>query len=245
MERLQKIIAGYGYTSRRKAEELIKKGEVKVNGKVVTELGTKVGATDEIEIDGIVINKDVRHEYYILNKPRSVISAVSDDHDRITVTDLIDTDARIYPVGRLDYDTTGLIILTNDGEFANMLMHPSFEIEKTYLVKTNRFLEKEDFDKLKKGIVIDGRKVDIRKINVKKKDREKNTMLVEVTIIEGRNHIIKKIFESLHIDVVRLTRVSFGFLNVDDLKSGEYRTLTIKEIKKLYALANKNTVNKN
>ena len=244
MERLQKIIANYGYASRRKAEELIKKGKVSVNGEIIFELGTKVNSTDLIEIDGVIINKDIKHEYYVLNKPRSVISAASDDHGRITVTDLIDTDARIYPVGRLDYDTTGLIILTNDGNFANVLMHPSFEIEKTYLAKINKLLTKEDFEKIKKGIVIDNRKVDIKRFKVRKKDLVKEQELVEITIVEGRNHIVKKIFESMHIDVIRLTRVSFGFLNVDDLKSGEYRCLTIKEIKKLYSLAKK-TANKN
>ena len=114
MERLQKVIANFGYTSRRKAEDLIKKGMVMVNGQVVSELGTKVNPSDIISIDGVVINKDVVHEYYLLNKPRSVVSSVTDEHDRITVTDLINTDARIYPIGRLDYDTTGLILLTNE-----------------------------------------------------------------------------------------------------------------------------------
>ena len=149
MERLQKVIANFGYTSRRKAEELIKKGKVMVNGKIVSELGTKVNPQDIISIDGVVINKDVVHEYYLLNKPRSVVSSVTDDHDRITVTDLINTEARIYPIGRLDYDTTGLILLTNDGDFANTLMHPSYEIEKTYIAKINKILDKDDYTKLK------------------------------------------------------------------------------------------------
>ena len=125
MERLQKVIANYGYTSRRKAEELIKKKKVMVNGKIITELGVKVDTNDIISIDGVIINKDIKHEYYILNKPREVISSVTDENGRITVTDLINTEARIYPIGRLDYDTTGLILLTNDGDFANVLMHPS------------------------------------------------------------------------------------------------------------------------
>lgn len=239
MERLQKVIANYGYTSRRKAEDLIKKGKVMVNGNIIVELGTKVSDTDVISIDGIIINKDVKHEYYILNKPRSVISSVTDKEGRITVVDLINTDARIYPVGRLDYDTTGLIILTNDGDFANTLMHPSYEIEKTYVAKINRMLEKDDFAKIKKGLVIDNRKVDIKRFKVKKKDVEKNTMIVEVTVVEGRNHIIKKIFKELNADVLKLSRISYGFLDLDGLKSGEYRTLSIKEIKKLYSIAKK------
>ena len=236
MERLQKVIASYGYASRRKAEDLIRHGKVLVNGKVITELGTKVLANDIISIDGVIINKDVKHEYYLLNKPRQVISSVTDKEGRITVTDLINTDARIYPVGRLDYDTTGLIILTNDGDFANMLMHPSYEIEKTYVAKINKVLDKDDINKLKKGIVIDNRKVDIKRFKVRKKDVEKNTSIVELTIVEGRNHIVKKIFESMRIDVIKLSRVSYAFLTLDGLKSGEYRKLSIKEIKKLYAL---------
>lgn len=236
MERLQKVIASYGYASRRKAEDLIRHGKVLVNGKVITELGTKVEANDIISIDGVIINKDVKHEYYLLNKPRQVISSVEDKLGRITVRDLINTEARIYPVGRLDYDTTGLIILTNDGDFANMLMHPSYEIEKTYVAKINKILEKDDINKLKKGIVIDNRKVDIKRFKVRKKDVEKNTSIVELTIVEGRNHIVKKIFESMRIDVIKLSRVSYAFLTLDGLKSGEYRKLSIKEIKKLYAL---------
>ncbi len=236
MERLQKVIASYGYASRRKAEDLIRHGKVLVNGKVITELGTKVEANDIISIDGVIINKDVKHEYYLLNKPRQVISSVEDKLGRITVRDLINTEARIYPVGRLDYDTTGLIILTNDGDFANMLMHPSYEIEKTYVAKINKILDKDDINKLKKGIVIDNRKIDIKRFKVRKKDVEKNTSIVELTIVEGRNHIVKKIFESMRIDVIKLSRVSYAFLTLDGLKSGEYRKLSIKEIKKLYAL---------
>ncbi len=237
MERLQKVIANYGYTSRRKAEDLIKRQKVMVNGQIITELGTKVSARDVISIDGVIINKDVKHEYYILNKPRNVISSTTDKAGRITVVDLIDTDARIYPIGRLDYDTTGLILLTNDGDFANTLMHPSFEIEKTYIAKLDKVLGKEDILAIKKGIIVDGRKVEVRKFKVKRRDLEKNTEIVEITIIEGRNHIIKKLFRELGVDVVKLSRIAYGFLNVVDLKSGEYRNLTIKEIKKLYALA--------
>ncbi len=236
MERLQKVIAGFGYTSRRKAEDLILHGKVMVNGQVVKELGTKVSPSDIISIDGVVINKEVKLEYYLLNKPRQVISSAQDMQGRITVVDLIDTEARIYPVGRLDYDTTGLILLTNDGELANKLMHPSFEIEKTYVAKINKIPEKEDIQKLKRGIVIEGRKVDIKRFKVRKKDHEKNTSIVEIAIVEGRNHIVKKIFASLGMDVKKLSRISYGFLDLLGLKSGEYRMLTIKEIKKLYAM---------
>lgn len=238
MERLQKVIASYGYTSRRKAEELIRKGKVMVNGKIITELGTKVEANDVISIDSVIINKNVKQEYYLLNKPRQVISSVEDKQGRITVRDLINTDARIYPIGRLDYDTTGLIILTNDGDLANLLMHPSFEVEKTYVAKVNKVLDKDDIKKIKSNIVVEGRKVVIKRFKIKKKDFEKNTSVVELTIVEGRNHIVKKIFASMNIDVIKLSRVGYAFLTIDNLKSGEYRNLTIKEIKKLYALKN-------
>ncbi len=238
MERLQKVIASYGYTSRRKAEELIRKGKVMVNGKIITELGTKVEANDVISIDSVIINKDVKQEYYLLNKPRQVISSVEDKQGRITVRDLINTDARIYPIGRLDYDTTGLIILTNDGDLANLLMHPSFEVEKTYVAKVNKVLDKDDIKKIKSNIVVEDRKVVIKRFKIKKKDFEKNTSVVELTIVEGRNHIVKKIFASMNIDVIKLSRVGYAFLTIDNLKSGEYRNLTIKEIKKLYALKN-------
>ena len=239
MERLQKVIAGYGYASRRKAEELIKKEKVMVNGKIIKELGIKVSSNDIISIDGVIINKDVKHEYYLLNKPRSVISSVKDENGRITVTDLINTEARIYPVGRLDYDTTGLILLTNDGDFANTLMHPSFEIEKTYIAKINKILTKEEINKIKKGIKVDNRLVEVKRFKIKKVSQEKNTMIVEITIIEGRNHIIKKLFKELNIDVMKLSRIGYGFLDIKDLKSGEYRNLSIKEIKKLYSIAKK------
>jgi len=238
LERLQKVIASYGYTSRRKAEELIRKGKVMVNGKIITELGTKVEANDVISIDSVIINKDVKQEYYLLNKPRQVISSVEDKQGRITVRDLINTDARIYPIGRLDYDTTGLIILTNDGDLANLLMHPNFEVEKTYVAKVNKVLDKDDIKKIKSNIVVEGRKVVIKRFKIKKKDFEKNTSVVELTIVEGRNHIVKKIFASMNIDVIKLSRVGYAFLTIDNLKSGEYRNLTIKEIKKLYALKN-------
>ena len=159
MERLQKVIASSGYTSRRKAEELIKTGKVKVNGKVVQELGSKVSYEDTIEIEGKLLEKNEKKVYYLLNKPRGVISSVTDDKNRKTVVSLIDTTERIYPIGRLDYDTTGLLLLTNDGTLANLLMHPKNEVEKTYIAKIEGELAPSEFYKLKKGIVIEDRKV--------------------------------------------------------------------------------------
>ena len=236
MERLQKVIANSGYTSRRNAEKLIEEGQVEVNGKTVTELGIKVSGNDIISVEGEVISRIDRKVYFILNKPRGVISSAKDEKGRKTVVELIDTDYRIYPIGRLDYNTTGLLLLTNDGDLANYLMHPKNNVKKTYLAKIEGILNKEDIDKLKKGIVIDGRKVDTHLFKVREKDLEKNTSLVEITIVEGRNHIVKNIFSSLKHDVIRLTRTHYAFLDVKDLKSGEYRELTLKEVKKLFSL---------
>lgn len=236
MERLQKVIANSGYCSRRKAEELILNGHVTVNGEVINTLGVKVNSNDIICIDGNTINKDSIKEYYLLNKPREVICSASDDKGRKTVVDLIPTKTRIYPVGRLDYDTTGLIILTNDGELANVLMHPKHKIFKTYIAKINGILNEDDFKKLRKGVLIDDRKLIIDNVKVRKIDKIKNTSLVEVTIHEGRNHIVRKLFEKLRYDVLKLTRSKFAFLSDEGLKSGEFRQLTLKEVKQLYSL---------
>jgi len=236
MERLQKVIASSGVTSRRKAEELILSGKVRVNGNIIKELGTKVSGDDIIGVEGATILRDNAKVYYLLNKPRGVITSVSDDKDRTTVIDFINTDKRIYPVGRLDYDTTGLVILTNDGELTNILMHPSNNIEKTYIAKIEGLLNKDDIERLKRGVVIDNRKVNIIRFKIKEKNYEKNTSLIEITIVEGRNHIVKRLFDSIKHPVIRLTRVGIAFLTTEGLKSGDYRELSIKEVKKLYSL---------
>lgn len=236
MERLQKVIADAGITSRRKAEELIINGKVRVNGEIVKTLGIKVSGNDIVEVNGMMLQNEKVKKYYLLNKPRGVISSVRDDKNRPTVVDYIDTDVRIYPVGRLDYDTTGLILLTNDGELANRLAHPKNKIPKTYIAKIEGLLNKDDIERLKNGIIIDGRKVAVEDFKIRDKDFEKKTSLVEVTIVEGRNHIVKRMFESLKHPVIRLSRIKIAFLEIGKLKSGEYRELTIKEIKKLYSL---------
>lgn len=236
MERLQKAIAMSGYTSRRKAEELIVTGHVMVNGKTVTELGTKVSLSDQIMIDGVMLGKEVK-EYYLLYKPRGVVTTTSDDKKRKTVVDLIDTNARIYPVGRLDYDTTGILILTNDGEFANILMHPKNKIDKVYIAKINGFLHPEVIEKLRRGVIIDGVKTSKCSVKVKKYDRKTDTSIVEVIIHEGKNHQVKKMFKSVGKDVLKLKRERISFLDLRGLKSGEYRRLTIKEVKKIYSEA--------
>ena len=238
MERLQKQISSLGYASRRHAEELIVKGKVKVNGKIVTQLGTKVDSNDLIEVEGNLLTKQEK-EYYVFNKPREVVSTTSDDKGRKTILDYFDIDTRIYPVGRLDYDTTGIILLTNDGEFANLMMKPSSNIKKVYLAKINGILSLEDINTLKKGIKVKGVSYNIDKIKVKRIDKVKNTSMVEITIHEGKNHEIKKIFEYFNLDVLKLTRLSYGSIEIGDLPSGKYRKLTIHEVKKLYSLIKK------
>lgn len=238
MERLQKYIANSGVASRRKAEELILDGKVKVDGKVVRELGTKVSGSETIEVNGNILAKEDK-VYYLLNKPRGIISSSNDEVGRKTVVDLIEEDKRIYPVGRLDYDTTGIIILTNDGEIANLLMHPKNDIEKTYVAKINGILSPKDQMILKNGVVIDGVKTSKARVKVKKIDKENNKSIVELTIHEGKNHIVKKMFAALGYDVEKLKREKIAFLDLRGLKSGEYRKLSIKEVKELYAILNK------
>lgn len=233
MERLQKVIANNGYCSRRKAEQLIEKGKVTVNGEIVTTLGLKVGAKDEILVEGNALNKEEK-EYYLLYKPRGVITSTVDDKKRKTVVDFIPTNNRIYPVGRLDYDTSGILLLTNDGELTNALIHPSNEIDKVYVAKVKGLVPAKDIKLLSSGVIIDGKKTSKAKAKLKKYDKKTNTSIVELTIHEGRNHQVKKMFEALNHEVLKLKRERIGFLTLSGLKSGEYRKLTPKEVKILY-----------
>ena len=233
MERLQKKIANSGFTSRRKAEELIKAGHVCVNGQKITTLGYKVDTNDKITIDNVLIEQDDK-VYFLLNKPRGYVSTTNDEKNRKTVIDLIDTDKRIYPVGRLDYDTTGALILTNDGNLANILMHPKNEIDKKYIAKINGLLTPKEEMILKNGVIIDEIKTQKAKLKTRKYDKKTNTSIVEITIHEGHNHQVKKMFEQVGKKVLKLKRESIAFLNIKDIPSKNYRPLTIKEVKKLY-----------
>lgn len=233
MIRLQKAIADSDFCSRRKAEEYIIKGKVIVNGEIITELGTKVKGNEEIIVDGNSISKQEK-EYYVFYKPRGVISSTSDDKGRKTVVDFFNSNKRLYPVGRLDYDTTGIILLTNDGEFSNMLLHPKNNIPKVYIAKLNGIINGSQIKKIKDGVVIDKVKCVPDRVKLKSADKKSNTCIVEITIHEGRNHEIKRIFESIGFEVLKLKRESISFLTLDSLKSGEYRELSIKEVKKLY-----------
>ncbi len=235
MERLQKAVANSGYTSRRKAEELINQGKVFVNGQKITKVGYQVSENDDIVVENKHIKKEEK-EYYLLYKPEHTISSLSDEKNRKTVIDLVPSKGRVYPVGRLDYDTTGILLLTNDGELTNLLTHPSHEIEKTYLAKVEGILSGEDFARLKAGIQVDGRKVIPKRVKLRLKNAKKNVSKIEITIVEGRNHIVKKIFDALNHPVLELKRESLAFLTLDGLKKGAARKLTIKEVKKLYSL---------
>lgn len=236
MERIQKIIANSGVASRRKSEELIKEGRVKVDGKVVTELGTKVSKKSIIEVDNVKISSEEK-EYYLLNKPRGVVTTTSDEHGRKTVVSLIETDKRIYPVGRLDYDTTGALILTNDGEFANNITHPKNQIDKAYVAKINGILTIADIMALKKGVMLDDIKTSPAKVKIKKVDNKNKVSIVEITIHEGKNHQVKRMFEKLGYEVLKLKRERIAFLTLKGLSSGDYRSLTPKEVNQLYDLS--------
>lgn len=237
MERLQKVMAHAGVDSRRKCEQLILDGRVKVNGKVVRELGVKVSGADRIEVDQVPIYKE-EPRYIILNKPRSVISAVSDDKDRKVVLDLIEgVTERIYPVGRLDYDTTGLIVLTNDGEFANLMMHPKHQIEKIYVAKVQGIPTQSALNKLERGIVLDGKKTAKAKANLLTSNTGNGTAIVELAIHEGWNHQVKKMFEAVGHPVLKLKRERFAFLDIYNLNNGQWRDLTAFEVDKLMKLA--------
>lgn len=234
MERLQKVIAQAGICSRRKAEELIKDGKVKVNNEVAT-LGMQVGSSDTITVCGKLIRKEEK-VYFLLNKQRGVVCTASDDKNRKTVVDLIKTDKRIYPVGRLDYDTTGALILTNDGELANILMHPKNGITKVYYVKMEGKLLGDEIHTLERGIVVDNKTLKPDKIKFRKYDASTNVTFASVILHEGHNHEIKKLFEYINHPVIKLKRESIAFLDVLSLKSGEYRMLNPKEVQKLYSL---------
>jgi 23S rRNA pseudouridine2605 synthase len=237
MERVQKVIANNGYCSRRKAEELILKGKVKVNGEVIRELGTQVNNNDTIEVEGTVLSRQEK-VYILMNKPRGCVTTTSDDKHRKTVVDLINLPIRVYPVGRLDYDTTGVLLLTNDGVLTNAMLHPSNNIEKIYIAKIKGTITGGHIRSLESGIVIDGKKTAKSKVKVLKVDRKSNTSIVEIMIHEGRNHQIKNMFSSLGYEVIKLRRESVAFLTCDGVAPGEYRFLTIKEVKMLYSLIN-------
>lgn len=239
-ERLQKVIAQSGLTSRRKAEAMIEEGRVKVNGKVVTKLGTTVSKRDEIEVDNIPIEKE-KFVYYLLYKPRGVISSVKDDKDRTDIVDLIqDVNKRIFPVGRLDYNSSGALVVTNDGEFANLLMHPRYEMEKVYVVKIKGILNEQKLSQLTKGVKDGPDVLKAVKYDVLSVDKQKETMLLQIHLHEGKNRHIRRMMEALGHPVMKLKRERFSFLTLDGLQPGKYRPLKKDEVERLITIALEN-----
>ncbi len=239
-ERLQKFLARAGVASRRASEQLITAGRVRVNGKVITELGFKVDPVgDAVEFDGERINVDVRHVYMLVNKPPQMISAASDPEGRRVVTHLVPREyGRLYPVGRLDWDSEGAILLTNDGELANLLTHPRHEVPKTYMVKIKGLWADNDpkIVKLRDGIALDDGHVTAPAQIIRDEDTGKHTWFL-VSISEGRNRQIRRMFEAVHIDVLRLKRIAYGSVTLGDVPPEAYRRLSEEEIEELYNAA--------
>ncbi|MFD1360596.1 pseudouridine synthase [Lentibacillus salinarum] len=242
LERLQKVIAQSGVTSRRKAEKLIVDGKVKVNHKTVTELGTKVAPHDDIEVNGVRLEKEAP-VYYMLYKPRGVISSIQDDKGRKVVTDYLgDISERIYPIGRLDYDTSGILLLTNDGEFANLLMHPRYGVDKVYVAKIKGIPDKRELHRLRKGIRSGDDLLKIVRYKILETDRHKNTMIIEITLHEGKNRHVRRMMEALGYPVSKLKREKYGLLTLQHMQPGDYRPLTPHEVKKMRLLASDKNV---
>ena len=233
-ERLQKILSHAGISSRRAAEKIILSGRVTVDDKIISELGPKADTEkNKICLDGKILKFDEEKIYVLLNKPKNFLCTVKDDRGRKTVLDLVkNISARIYPVGRLDFDSEGLIILTNDGELTNALLHPKFKIKKTYRAKIFGELTDEKIKKLRTGVELDDGLTAPAEIFVM--SREKNFSVVEITIHEGRNRQIRRMFAAVGCEVKKLKRRRFANLTLQGVKSGKFRRLTEKEIKKLY-----------
>ena len=237
MERLQKVIANSGYTSRRKAEDLITAGKVKVNDKIVTELGTKVTSKDIIYVEGKLIQREEK-VYYVLYKPEGYVSTTSDEFGRKTVLDLVPNSKRIYPVGRLDYDTSGVLLLTNDGDFTNQMTRPKNHVEKEYHVKLEGLLRKEESTLICRGIKLDTYKTKKAKIKDVKYNKKNLTTLATITITDGKYHQVKKMFEFTGHKVLKLKRVRFGAITLENMRIGEHRLLKPYELKQLKNLVN-------
>ncbi len=239
-ERLQKYMARCGIASRRKCEEIILSGKVKVNDKIVNELGVKINSeVDVISYDGKIIKPEEKKVYIMLNKPEGYITSVKDEKGRKTILDLVKVDERIYPIGRLDYDSSGLILLTNDGEIYNKIIHPRVKIGKKYIVLCKGEFTKEELSRFEDGIDIGGYVTAKSKIEIIDKEKGKNNSintLVEITIHEGKNRQIRRMCEALGHDVITLNRISVGEIKLGYLKKGQWRNLTENELKYLNSL---------
>lgn len=234
-ERLQKFLANNGMAARRKCEEYIVDGRVKVNGKVVTQLGVKINPDkDIVEFDGKVVNKSEKKVYILLNKPIGYVTTAKDQFDRPTVLDLVKIDEKVLPVGRLDMYTSGALILTNDGEFIYKVTHPKYEVEKTYTVTVKGIVTQEDVEKLTNGVKIDDYISGKAKVKILKTNEEKNFSRVQITIHEGKNREVRKMCEAIGKKVLALHRRKIGNLDVKNLALGNWRYLTRREVEDLY-----------
>ncbi len=236
--RINKYIASCGVASRRKAEELIISGRVTINGELVTDLSTKIDEIkDIVEVDGKVINQEEKKVYLLLNKPEGYITTVKDQFDRPSVLDILkDIEEMVYPVGRLDYETSGLLILTNDGELTYKLTHPKHEVEKTYLASVNGIFTPEEKKIFENGLKIEDYTTAKAKLKIIKTDVEKNYSVCKITIHEGKNRQVRKMCKAVGHPVRNLRRIQMGRINIRGLEIGEYRNLTEDEVKYLKSL---------
>lgn len=234
-ERLQKFLARTGIASRRGAEKLITDGKIRVNGVVVTELGTKVDPVkDKVSYNGKMLKVEAKKVYYMLDKPKGYISSVKDEKGRKTVVDILsDVEERIFPIGRLDYNTEGLLLLTNDGEFMNKLLHPKYEIGKTYVARIDGIINMEDLDKLANGVKLEDGKTAPADVYLDSINKTLKESRVEITIYEGKNRQVRRMFKALGYEVKALKRIAFAGLTLSKLKRGEYRKLTETELLRL------------
>ena len=223
MERLNKYIASCGICSRRKADDLILQGRVKINNEVVTNLGAQVNSNDIVKVDNKEINKEEKKVYIMLNKPKGYVTTSHDQFNRKSVLDLINEDVRVYPIGRLDMYTEGLLLLTKDGEFSNKMMHPRNKVEKTYIVTTDTKITNKQINDLKTGVDIGDYITQPAKVRILNNNR------LEIIISEGKNRQVRRMCESVGINLLNLRRVKIGNLKLGNLQSGKYRYLTEQE----------------
>ncbi len=238
MDRLQKVLAQANIASRRKSESIILEGRVKVNGEVIKELGFQVNPSDQIEVDGEKIER-ADHLYFLLNKPTGYVSTTKDEKNRPTVMDLLSDEhkkVRLYPVGRLDFDTAGLLLITNDGELTKRLTHPQHEIEKEYLVRVDAIVIRKKIVELRNGVIIDDNyKAKPKEVRLLELDKQNQSSLLSMTLVEGKNKQVRKMIQAIGHKVKKLTRIRYDFLTLEGVERGTYRPLKIHEVKQLYA----------
>ncbi|HLP23131.1 MAG TPA: pseudouridine synthase [Microbacteriaceae bacterium] len=237
-QRLQKVLAAAGVASRRVCENLIVEGRVTVNGEVVTELGSRVNVTDRVTVDGMAVELDPEKRTFILYKPRGIVSTMKDEHGRPDLRTFTDTlDVRVFNVGRLDTDTSGLLVLTNDGELAQVLAHPSFGVEKTYIATVAGSVEPRTLTRLKNGLELEDGPIAIDRGKLLQGSRQQDRSLVEVTLHSGRNRIVRRMFDAVGHPVIELVRRQFGPLHLGTMKPGQLREISNAELGALLTLA--------